>query len=266
MTDFGDQLRAAMASADGPPPARLMDGIRRRHRRHIRRTGVASVAVLAAMAIGIPPVTHALQSGSGQSGRHPASAGQPAGSGSPGPGRASVAGPAAASGTVLAGCDRANVGQVASSNLGQGWRRWAGKAGPLWFINVGGRQNISGHGNVGGSANVGGKPVLYVTAVVMTGLKPASAVVVRVAPAGRNYLRFLYGPADSLNAGTTYTMASGESGVTFIMCPLDGNPASAEPITDYYGGLLVDGARCVPVDVFLPGRASPIRISLGVCH
>jgi hypothetical protein len=252
MTDFDDQLRAAMASADEPPPAGLIDGIRRRHRRHIRRASVACLAVLAAIVIGIPPVTHGLQSGSRQSSRDSASAGQSAGSGSPGPMQASGAAAAAAPGTVLAGCDRANVGQVASSNLPRYWRGAGTVAGPLRFLES------------GGSGSAGRKLVLHVTAVVITGVKPGSAVVVRVAPAGRQYLRFLY--ADSLNAGTTYTMASGESGVTFVMCPLDGNPASAEPITDYYGGWLVDGARCVPVDVFLPGRANPIRISLGACH
>lgn len=254
MTDFDDQLRAAMASADEPPPAGLIDGIRRRHRPHISRASVACLAVLAAIVIGIPPVTHGLQSVSRQSSRDSASAGQSAGSSSPGPMQASGAAPAAAPGTVLAGCDRANVGQAASSNLPRYWRRAGTAAGPFRFLEP------------GGSGSVGRKLVLHVTAVVITGVKPGSAVVVRVAPAGRQYLRFLYGPADSLDAGTTYTMASEESGVTFVMCPLDGNLASAEPITDYYGGWLVDGARCVPVDVFLPGRANPIRISLGACH
>lgn len=254
MTDFDDQMRAAMASADGPPPTGLMDGIRRRHRRHVRRAGVACLAVLAAIVIGIPPVTHALQLGSGQSRGGPASAGQSAGSGSPGSAQASGAAPAAAPGTVLDGCNRANVGQVASSNLPRNWRGAGKVAGPLRFLET------------GGSGNAGGTLVLYVTAVVFTGVKPGFTVVVRVAPAGRKYLRFLYGPADSLNAGTTYTMTSGESGVTFVMCPLGGNPASAEPVTDYYGGWLVDGARCVPVDVSPPGRANPIRINLGVCH
>jgi hypothetical protein len=267
MTDFDDQLRAAMASADGPPPAGLTEGVRRRHRRHIRRNAVACLAVVAAIVIGIPPATRALQSGSGQSSGDSASADHSVGAGSPGSARASAtAAPVAAAGTVLAGCDTANVGQVASSNLGQGWRSWAGRAGPVWFVNVGGRHNISGHGTVGRGASVGGSPTLYVIAVVITGFKPGSAVVVRVVPADQQYLRFLYGPADSINSGSTYTMADGESGVTFVMCPLAGNPASPEPITDYYGGLVVDGARCVPVDVFLPGRANPIGISLGVCH
>ncbi len=253
MSDFDDQLRAAMAAADGPPPVGLIDGIRRRHRRHARRTGLASVAIVAAIVAGIPPVAHVLWSGPGQSSGGSGAAALPS--------RPGTSTPTAAAGTVLAGCDGANVGQVASGGLSRDWRNGAVEAGPVWFVNVGGHSKLNGRLTGGGN----GKPTLYVTAVVITGVPANSRIVVRVGQADRKYLRFLYGPADSLNAGIEYTMASGESGVTFLMCPLDGGPASAEPITDYYGGLLLDGTHCVPVEVWTPGRARPITINLGAC-
>jgi hypothetical protein len=234
-----------MNSAAEPPPAGLIAGVRRRHRRHLRRAAAGCVAAAAAIALSIAPVAHALQ------------AGQPSGpatSGSAGPAPAAAV-PAAAPGTVLAGCDHANVGQAASGNLPPSWRGRAGNAGPLSFLNLGGHSNISGN-----------KLTLYVSTVVLTGLRPGATVVVRVPAADRQYLRFLYGPGDSLNSGTVYTMGSGEPGVTFVMCPPDGSPASSEPITDYYGGLLIEGARCVPVDVSPPGRARPAEIRLGACH
>jgi len=246
MSDLERRLRDAMISAAEPPPAGLMEGVRRRHQRHLRRAAVGCVAAAAAIALAIVPVAHALRAGLPSG---------PATSGRPGPAPASGAGPTAAPGTVLAGCDNANVGQAASGNLPPNWRGRAAKASPLSFLNLGGHSNISGN-----------RLTLYVTTVVITGLRPGTTVVVRVPPADRQYLRFLYGPGDSLNAGTAYTMGSGESGVTFVMCPLDGSPASSEPITDYYGGLLIEGARCVPVDVSPPGRARPTTISLGACH
>jgi hypothetical protein len=111
---------------------------------------------------------------------------------------------------------------------------------------------------------------LYVVITVITGVRPGSAVVVRVAPAGRADLRFLFGPNDSLNPGTAYTMRSGEAGVTFAACPPGsgagaGAGAGSARYTDYYGGILVRGQRCVPVEVWPPGAARPITVRLGAC-
>jgi hypothetical protein len=106
---------------------------------------------------------------------------------------------------------------------------------------------------------------LYVAIVVVAGLKPGSVVVVRVAPGSCGDLRFLYGPMDSLNPGTRYTMRSGEAGVTFVACSPDQQIVRSSRYTDYYGGYLVRGARCVPVLVFVPGRARPFHIGLGAC-
>ncbi|MGH3181788.1 MAG: hypothetical protein ACRDOH_20365 [Streptosporangiaceae bacterium] len=55
MTDFERWLRAAIAAATEPSPAGLLDGIRRRHRRHLRRVGAACLAVVAAAGIAVCP-------------------------------------------------------------------------------------------------------------------------------------------------------------------------------------------------------------------
>jgi hypothetical protein len=47
--------------------------------------------------------------------------------------------------------------------------------------------------------------------------------------------------------------------VTFAAC------ASGGVVTSYVGGFLVRGARCVPAQVWLPRRARPEMIRLGVC-
>jgi hypothetical protein len=59
-------------------------------------------------------------------------------------------------------------------------------------------------------------------------------------------------------------MRSGEDGVTFEACPGHG-PVPTPGITDYYGGFLVAGSRCVPVHVWLPGSASRFLVHLGLC-
>ncbi|HUZ52061.1 MAG TPA: hypothetical protein VMU94_05985 [Streptosporangiaceae bacterium] len=282
MTDLERRLRAALRAAAEPAPPGLLDAVMRRHRRHRIRVGASVLAVLAAAALAVPPVTSAL-SGDGMPGggappvrpggglasnplrvvftrRSPtpsrpatpirsATPSRPATptrsasqSQGPGPQRR----PVAAAGTVLSGCGGANLGA-----LGRNWQALPYvKAGPLWFL-------ADGHSS--------GPVRLYVAVAVLDGLRPGSVVVARVAPAGRPYLRFLYGPSDSLNPGTRYTARSGEPGVTFVACPQSQQIVPSPRITDYYGGYLVKGARCVPVRVWVPGRAGPILIHLGSC-
>lgn len=151
---------------------------------------------------------------------------------------------ASTAGTALSGC----AAQASAGGLGHDWQQSpATHAGPLWFLD-------GGHSR--------GPLRLYVAVVVLSKLRAGSQVVVRVAPGGRGDLRFLYGPADSLNPGVRHTMASGEDGVTFVACR---SGLGAAGITDYYGGFLVRGARCVPVRAWVPGRARPGTLRLGAC-
>jgi len=238
MDDLERRLREALREASEQAPPGLVDAVMRRHRRHQLRLGASLVAVVAAMALAVSPVTNALRSRSAE--------------GTAGPGRLATtrAHPGhsgAAPGTVLSGCAAANIGGV-----GANWQSGPhAEAGPLWFLDEG---HSSGHLR------------LYVALVVLEGrVKPGSVVVVKVAPAGQRYLRLLYGPADSLDPGVKYTMRSGESGVTFQACNPNQGPVYTPGFTDYFGAFLVKGARCVPVQVWLPQRTRPALIRLGAC-
>ncbi len=155
---------------------------------------------------------------------------------------------------MLTGCDDANIGAI-----GAHWRAGATHAsGPLWFIDGG---HSPGHARAGSIR-------LYVAIAVLDGLRPGSAVVLKVAPGWRHDLRFLYGPADQMTPHTqhlTRLAGQGELGVTFMTCSPARQIVPSRHYTDYYGGYLVRGARCVPVHAWLPGRAHPVTIRLGAC-
>ena len=239
MTDLERRLREALRAAAEPAPPGLLDGVMRRHRRHRIRLGASAAAVLAAAALAVPPVAGVLGGGGSPGGGSPRAT---AGGHVPGQRHRPVAAP----GTVLSGCGGANLG-----GLGRHWRAQPSvSAGRLWFLD-------GGHSS--------GRVRLYVAIAVLDGLRPGSVVVVRAAPAARPYLRFLYGPSDSLSPGTRYTERSGEAGVTFVACSPGQQIVRSPGITDYYGGYLVQGARCVPALVWLPGRADPETIRLGAC-
>lgn len=242
MSDFERRLRAALHGAAEPAPPGLLAAVMRRHRRHKLRVFAGALAVAAAVALAIPPVSAALRGPGRGAGPAPATS----------PSRASR--PAAAAGTVLAGCDWANIGEI-----GRHWRAGATQAaGPLWFID-------GGH-TPGPSRTT---PVrLYVAIAVLDGLTPGSAVVLKVAPGWRHDLRFLYGTGDEMTPHTqhlTRLAGHGELGVTFMACSPAQQIVPSRHYTDYYGGYLVRGSRCVPVHAWLPGRARPVTIRLGAC-
>ncbi len=122
MTDLGDRLRALAAEA-GPPPSGLMDGIRRRHRRHRIRVTIASVAGVALFVFAAPLTTHEIlhlaQQPSGPLARSAA-----------GPGSISSSHSGAAPGTILRDCASQNYSDLGSSR----WRSQSVQAGPLWFV------------------------------------------------------------------------------------------------------------------------------------
>src|SRR5690242_6269910 len=72
MTDFERRLRAAMESAvaNEQPPGNLVQQVRRRHRRHTARVGVAGAAAVAVVAVLVPVGIGASGDGSGPAGRH----------------------------------------------------------------------------------------------------------------------------------------------------------------------------------------------------
>jgi hypothetical protein len=249
MSDFERRLRAALHGAAEPAPPGLLAAVMRRHRRYKLRVGAGVLAVAVAVALAVPPVSAALRG----TGRTPAGTG-PAPATSTSTSHASR--PVAAPGTVLSGCAGANSGAI-----GAHWRSGAAHAaGPLWFID-------GGHSS--GSIRSGSGSIrLYVAIAVLDGLKPGSAVVIRVAPGWQRDLRFLYGPSDTMTPQTqhlTRLAGHGELGVTFMACSPAQEIVPSRHFTDYYGGYLVRGARCVPVRAWLPGRTHSVTIRLGAC-
>lgn len=243
MTDLERKLRAALRAAAEPAPPGLFAAIMRRHRRHQVRLGASLLAATIAVAVAVQPLTSALR-GSSQT---------PAGTGrSPAPSPSRVSRPVAAPGTVLAGCP-ANIGAI-----GARWRAGAvHAAGPLWFIS-------GGHSPGSNSAPIR----LYVAIAVLDSLKPGEVVVMRVASGWRHDLRFLYGPTDSMTPRTqhlTRLAAHGELGVTLVACSPADQIVPSRQFSDYYGGYLVRGKRCVPVRVSAPGLKHPVTIRLGAC-
>jgi hypothetical protein len=239
MSDLERRLRAALHAAAEQPPPSLMDAVLRRHRRHRIRVGASLVAVLAAVAVAVPPVASVLR------GAHHAGVVSPT--------RRHVH---AAPGTVLSGCASSNIGQI-----DRHWKNWPGAthAGAVWVL-PGSRasgQRVSGRPGHGAIR-------LYVAIVVVNGLRPGSAVQVRAADS--HDLRFLYGPHDSLSPGRRYTMRSGEAGVTFLSCAPGQETFPVRGYTDYYGGYLVRGVRCARATVDVPGWRSTTTIAFGACR
>jgi len=236
MSEIERRLRAAMhAAVDGlPPPTDLLQQVRLRRRRH--RVRSAAVAVVAAGALAVPPVTLALHGRGGQAG----------GAGTP---SAPAAGQQAARGTVLDACAR----QI-SSPLGRDWRQQSIRVGPFWFIGL--RQaNARRYGP--SRVALGGMEVA---------VRNDERAWVTVAGPATRYFRFLFRQSDFTDGvNGHYTLADGEAGVTFIGCP----PGQAynEPAgyTIYGGYFLVAGPpRCVSFEIWTSPRGRTERMTFPV--
>ena len=270
MNEFERRLRAAMSAAGGPPPAGLMEGIRRRHRRHLLRVGAGCVAVAAALALAAPSATHALRSAVGRGSSPTVSS-----SVTPRPCSSMRAIPAyigcsrrvgpskvnsspvqvcpvfcgppsssarAAPGTVLRNC---NSGGGAPEIVG--YRTRSVRAGPVWFVWADER------GSWPASLPLGNGQVRAVG--VSVAVRAGATAVVRVAPSARSRFRFLR----SSNRSDRYRMGTGTSGITFAACPA----SYMGPVTVFWIGYLNDGLSCVPFEVSGPGHR-PARVALSV--
>jgi hypothetical protein len=248
MTDFERWLRAAMATAAEPPPAGLLDGIRRRHRRHVRRVGVACVAAVAVVGIAAPLVTRGILAG-------------PAGTGPAGPAASSppvtisstvpTSPPARAPGTVLRDCQSNNNG-----TLGSNWKAYSVHAGPVWFIYARTKGNPPS-----GQRLTTGK--LTASAMVIAISNGRTAVVTVASPA-REGFRFL--PSFHGNAAP-YTLAEGARSLTLAGCPAGpagtGIPESYAPgLTMFWQGYVTDLRGCIPLEVRTSPASPPIRVAL----
>jgi hypothetical protein len=235
MTDLERWLRAAMAAATEPPPAGLLDGIRRKHRSHLRRVGAACLTAVAAAGIAVPLATRGIPAGPATPGA--TSPAVPTGT------------PTGAPGTVLRDCQSNNNG-----TLGADWEADSVHAGPVWFIYM--RPTNSA---VSSQRLVAGK--LTASAMVIA-VSNGRTAVVTAAPATRGRLRFL---AHFNNDGSPYTLAEGAPGLTLVGCPVGPAgtdiPASYAPgLTMFWEGYVTDLRGCIPLEVSTSSARQPIRV------
>jgi hypothetical protein len=237
---WSDEQRSAEQRTGQQMSASLLSGIRRRHRRHVRRLGAGCVAVAAAIVVAVPPVTHTLWVGSGQAGHGPAGRVVAPGTTSPGsatPTASPAPSPTTAPGTVLRGCDSANWGSLPSN-----WRAGSLEAGPVWFVydrphgyvREGGSYSKASAIHTGGAPRVG---------VMIVEVAFGATAVIEVDRASQPYFRLLSG---FYRGGGSYSLRDGVTGLTLASCPR-GTPAGPNGlVTDYYlGFMLLPGDRAL---------------------
>jgi len=267
MTDFEGRLRAAMAAAAEPPPAGLVDAIRRRHQRYVRRLGVACVAAVAAVGIAVPLITHAVAGG--PAGRGPGGSGPAGPATSPAvvmPPATPTSTPTAAPGTVLRDCQNSNGGTLSS-----GWKAQSIHAGPVWFIFA------RGSGSWPVSRRLAAGKVTFSAFVIA--VADGRTAIVSDAPAGGGRFRFLASTAGSSVEGGLPPPGSsrdlgasvphvGAPGLTLAGCPAgpagtDIPESYAPGLTMFWQGYVNEVGGCVPLEVRVPSSRQPIRVQLG---
>jgi hypothetical protein len=244
MTEFERWLRATMAAATEPPPAGLLERIRRRHRRRLLRVGAVCLAGVAVAGIAIPLATRGILVG-------------PATTTAPGPaGPVGPAGPAGsavrpAPGTVLRDCQNNNNG-----TLGSDWQATSVHAGPVWFVYLRPKNTAPSDQRL-----TAGK--LTASGMVIA-VSNGRTAVVTAAPATRGRYRFL---GSFNNAGIPYTLAEGAPGLTLAGCPVGPTgtdiPASYAPgLTLFWEGYVTDLRGCIPLEVRTSPAGQPIRVTV----
>jgi len=253
MTEFERRLRAAVAAAAEPSPAGLLEAIRRRHRRHVRRVGAACVGAVAAVAIAVPLVTHGLLTG--PAGRGPGGSLPAASSPARLPGRSASAlppvPPPALPGTVRRDCANNNNG-----TLGRNWKAQSLHAGPVWFIYVRSNRARSSRSRL-----TTGQPA---ASAMVIAVRNGHTATVTDGPAAAKRFRFLAGFNGNQR---TYTMAEGAPNLFLSGCPVSpvGShiPESYAPgLTMFWQGYVTDLRGCVPLEVYGSLGAPPIRVTV----
>jgi hypothetical protein len=238
MDELERRLRAAMTSAAEQPPNGLMAGIRRRHRRHIRRLGAGAAAAAAAIALAFPAATHALQSGP-----------PPAAPRFSAPPARPVPAPVAIPGTILLTCTSGNVGQLSSN-----WRAGSLRAGPLWLVD-GRRLGYAHYPGATDSVRAAYRQANRTLVVMIVEVANGSTAVMKPVPQARSYFQFL----DGFYSGGGNPLPSGDTGYTFAACPR-GTSGPNGGVTDFYLGFHIKAGRSAAVDIWPSPSARPIRV------
>lgn len=219
-----------MAAAAEPPPAGLIDGIRRRHRRHLWRVGAVSLAAVAVAGIAVPVGAREVSGGPGRAAASP------------------TATPTAAPGSVLRDCQSSEGGTVSAN-----WQESSVHAGPVWFIFMRPKN--------AGQRLASGKLTASAMAIAIANGKTA---VVTAGPATAGRYRFL---ATFNSDGRPYTMTEGAPGLTLAGCPAGPArtdiPVSFAPgLTMFWEGYVTDLRGCIPLEVRTSAASAPIRVTI----
>ena len=233
MSDLERRLRAAMMAATERPPANLLQEVRRRHRRHVRRVSAGCAVVVAALAIAVPPVAHALRTGPRPQ-IHPA-------------------GPAT---TPTAPANSTGSCQPDASALTTTWRDGSLQAGPIWFAyaRIQGYVHLSSAPDAPRSAHRGTGQLAV--GVMIVEVDYGSRAVLTVAPGARTYFRFLNGFAQ----GSSYSLADGVDSLTLAGCPPGTLPGDNGRVSDYYLGFVTRIGSDAPADVSTAASTRPIQV------
>ena len=141
-------------------------------------------------------------------------------------------------------------------DLGPSWRRTALAAGLIAFVGPA----SAGVAPADDFAAVGGK---YRSVKALAVVDQGAEVTVSVSAGDRAHAALLYDPSAFSDQGL-YSLADGRSAVTFQSCSKGESPYGVEGPTQFNGGLIVDGPRCLTLDVLASREPSlQLVVSLG---
>jgi hypothetical protein len=142
-------------------------------------------------------------------------------------------------------------------DLGKDWRATALVAGPIAFLGFG----RTGPTTFAASPDADGR---YQAIKALAVVDEGAEVVVSIADRDRAHSALLYDPASFRDDGR-YALADGEPAVDFRSCPKGGQPVGPDGPTQFNGGFIVDGPRCITVEVsnVHTGRQTVSKIAFG---
>jgi hypothetical protein len=142
----------------------------------------------------------------------------------------------------------------------RGWREHSVVAGPLVFW--------AADDYAGQPASlftpVRGRSDRYRGLKLLVLVRPDAVATVVVPASARRKVALLYNPA-AWNDRNEYRIEDGDSAVGFEACKKGETIGTGSPLnemTQFNGGFLVAGARCVPLDVLVRGQPRAIRVTL----
>jgi hypothetical protein len=146
------------------------------------------------------------------------------------------------------------------------WRTHSVLAGPLAFYSA--DQYAEQPASL--FAPLPGNDGYYAGQKLLVLVRRGAAATVVVSGSGRRYAALLYNAA-AWNDRNAYRIKDGESAVTFKACKQGETASVGGPLnamTQFNGGFVVAGARCLPLEVRVQGeeRTIPVTLSFGAGH